>query len=110
MAMACKHCANMLLNLINDLLDLAKQERFTFHFNKSYFSLIDAISSTFNTLKFLADQKKVKIKLLVDPSEMKFFHEIYGDVNRYEQMLINFISNAIKFTRPGTQVEVILHA
>lgn len=58
----------------------------------------------------MADQKKVKTKLLIDPIELKYFYEIFGDYNRYEQMLLNFISNAIKFTKPGSQVEVILQA
>jgi signal transduction histidine kinase len=74
----------MLLNLINDLMDLAKQQRMTFQLNKSYFNLIDTITSTFSTLKFLADQKQVKLKLLVDPLELKYFYEIFGDSNRYE--------------------------
>ena len=82
----------------------------TFQLNKSYFNLIDTITITFNTLKFLADQKQVKLKLLVDPMELKYFYEIYGDCNRYEQMLVNFVSNAIKFTSPNSQVEIILQA
>lgn len=47
MALACKHSSAMLLNLINDLMDLAKQERLTFKLNKSYFNLIESITSTF---------------------------------------------------------------
>ena len=36
----CKHSSFMLINLINDLLDLAKQEKQTFTFHKAYFDLI----------------------------------------------------------------------
>ena len=72
--------------------------------------MIETITSAFNTLKFLSDQKQVKTKLLVDPAELRYFEEIFGDENRYEQLFLNFISNAIKFTRPGTFVEVILSA
>jgi signal transduction histidine kinase len=68
MVLQCKHSSGMLLNLINDLLDLAKQERLTFQLNRSYFNLIDTIKSTFSTLEFLAQHKKVKTKLLVDPT------------------------------------------
>jgi signal transduction histidine kinase len=42
--------------------------------------------------------------LLVDPAELKYFQEIFGDSNRYEQMLLNFLSNAIKFSKPKTTV------
>jgi signal transduction histidine kinase len=69
----------MMLNLIKDLLDLAKQERLTFQLNKSYFNLIDTIKSTFNTLEFLADHKKVKCKLLIDPKHLRYFQDVYGD-------------------------------
>ena len=84
MAQTSRHSASMLLNLINDLLDLAKQERVTFQLNRSYFNLCEAITFTFTTLQFLADQKKVQMKLLVDPAELKYFQEIFGDSNRYE--------------------------
>ena len=50
LAQSCKHSSDMMLNLIKDLLDLAKQERLTFQLNKSYFNLIETIKSTFNTL------------------------------------------------------------
>jgi hypothetical protein len=36
----CKHTSMMLLNLTNDLMDLAKQENLTFKLHKSYFSLV----------------------------------------------------------------------
>jgi hypothetical protein len=36
----CKHTSIMLLNLTNDLMDLAKQENLTFTLHKSYFNLI----------------------------------------------------------------------
>jgi signal transduction histidine kinase len=51
---ACKHSSSMLLNLINDLLDLAKQENLTFELNKSYFNLIGTIQDTFKVLEFLS--------------------------------------------------------
>jgi len=49
----CKHSSDMMLNLINDLLDLAKQEAVTFQLNKSYFNLIETIKKTFTTLEYL---------------------------------------------------------
>lgn len=44
----------MLLNLINDLLDLAKKDTNTFTLNKSFFSLKDIARNTFKVLEFLA--------------------------------------------------------
>jgi len=39
----CKSCSSLLINLVNDLLDLAKQEKQTFSLNKGYFNLIETI-------------------------------------------------------------------
>ena len=51
---SCRHSSAMLMNLINDLLDLAKQENLTFEFQKSYFNLVDTVKNTFTTLEFLS--------------------------------------------------------
>jgi hypothetical protein len=51
--------------------------------------MIETITSAFNTLKFLSDQKQVKTKLLVDPAELRYFEEIFGDENRYEQLFLS---------------------
>ena len=56
---SCRHSSTMLMNLINDLLDLAKQESLTFEFHKSYFNLIDTVKNTFTTLEFLSKQKNI---------------------------------------------------
>jgi len=68
MIKGCKHSSVMLLNLLDDLLDLAKQEKLTFQLNKSYFNLIDAVNNTFKILEFLSEKKKVKMYLQVHPN------------------------------------------
>ena len=107
---SCKHSSAMLLNLINDLLDLAKQEKQTFAFNQKYFSLEQSVLTSFKTLEFMSSKKDIKMKLTIDPEERKYFHAIYGDENRYEQILINFLSNALKFSSSSSTVEVRLKA
>ena len=110
MIQSCKHSSVMLLNLINDLLDLAKTEKKTFQLNKSFFNLNHTVKNTFTILDFLASQKKVKLSIQISPNQEKLFENIYGDQGRYEQILINFISNAIKFTNHGSEVRVAIEA
>mmetsp|Transcript_11879 Transcript_11879/g.18354 ORF Transcript_11879/g.18354 Transcript_11879/m.18354 type:complete len:85 (+) Transcript_11879:2202-2456(+) len=81
---SCKHSSMMLLNLINDLLDLAKQERQTFQLNKSFFNLTRTVMNTFKTLEFLSMKKDIQTKLTIDPEQARYFECIYGDSNRFE--------------------------
>jgi len=80
----CKYSSMMLLNLINDILDLAKHEKFVFALQNSYFNLIETVNRTFSTLAFLAEKKNIKCILSVDRENAKFFENIYGDKRRYE--------------------------
>ena len=51
----------------------------------------------------------MKLSVTVKPEHKKFFKEIYGDQKRYEQILLNFISNALKFSNENSNVEIILN-
>jgi len=74
----------MLLNLINDLLDLAKEEKQTFEFNVQYFDLEESIEASFKTLQFLAVKKNINLKLSICEKERKYFKRVLGDVERFE--------------------------
>lgn len=52
----------MLINLINDLLDLAKIDSLNFKFNNNYFDLADLIQKAFDSVKFAANQKNLEIE------------------------------------------------
>ena len=56
--------ATMLLNLINDLLDLAKMENSSFNLNQTYFNLLeDVISKSVTTLTHMIKEKKITINV-----------------------------------------------
>jgi len=57
-------------------------------------------------LEFLSKKKNIQTKLVIDPAHKKYFEEFYGDENRFEQILLNFVSNALKFTNENGKVEV----
>lgn len=53
--------STMLMNLINDLLDLAKIENSSFNFQANYFNLFEIINHGLDTLDFQAHQKDIKL-------------------------------------------------
>ncbi len=93
---------NSLLNMINDLLDLAKTQagKMELHIEKtSVQQLCKAIVSSFS---LLTKKKKVKVKLLVD-SDIPI---LSTDAGKIQQILYNFLSNAVKFTPPRGRIEI----
>lgn len=108
MLKGCELNSQMLINLVNDLLDLATQEKKTFQLNKQYFNLVDSINSAFKTLKYISDSRQVTTSLHVKQKQLRFFEEVFGDANRIQQILLNFISNSMKFTKQGGFVKVVV--
>jgi len=75
---------------------------------QSYFNLPKAVESSFRILEFLSKKKNIRTQLNIDPLHVKYFEELYGDENRFEQILLNFLSNALKFTNPDGKVDVAI--
>ena len=90
--------------LINDLLDLAKMENNSFGLTEEYFNLTTIIKESFQILLHMANENNINLKAEIDKKEnLDMIHAIYGDKRRYVQILMNFLSNALKFTnRNGT--------
>jgi signal transduction histidine kinase len=53
----------MILNLINDMMDLAKTENMKFDLNNKLFDLIKTIERSFDIMAFLAKEKNIKLVL-----------------------------------------------
>jgi PAS domain S-box-containing protein len=91
--------SKILLTLINDILDISKIEAGKLQLKKSNFSIRDSI----NTVKTLVQpgliEKNNKLAIEVDESIPKI---IYSDKMRFEQILMNLVNNALKFTDNGT--------
>jgi signal transduction histidine kinase len=86
-----------LLSLINDVLDLSKIEAGQLTVTKKPFRVSDAVDSVVGTLKPLADQKGLALEADVAPDVAG----LVSDQRRVEQVLVNLIGNAIKFTSKG---------
>ncbi len=91
-----------LLQLINDILDLAKVESGTMEFRPEAVDLADVVREVHNILRGLASSKNIRIETSVDPA----LTEIVTDPSRLKQVLYNYLSNAIKFTPEDGQVQV----
>lgn len=90
--------AASLLELINDILDFSKIEAGKLQLEEKYFSLRQGISDLIETIRFKADEKNLKLELDIDEHIPAF---ISGDPLRLNQILLNLVSNAIKFTQQG---------
>ena len=94
-----KISANHLMNLINDVLQINKMESPNFKTEEIEFSIQKKIDNIEKSLSEIAKQNNVKCLMNIDDSIPKI---VIGDPVKLTQILINLISNAIKFSRNGT--------
>ncbi len=92
--------AESLLHLISDLLDFSKIESGQVDIDSAPFDPLDVVEQAVEMLRVRVEEKG--LRLYVVPQGDRF--RVRGDANRIRQILINLISNAIKFTDEGTIV------
>jgi two-component system, sensor histidine kinase len=99
--------AKHLLKLINEVLDLSKIEAGRLEIDKSAFNLREALNTVELQNRGLAEDKQLAFHIKVDE---RLPDVIVGDEGRIKQVVINLISNAIKFTDEGSiTLEASLH-
>jgi signal transduction histidine kinase len=96
------NCGEHLLQLINDVLDLAKVEAGRMELNPERFALREAIAEVCNVAKAIAQKKRIQIEIAIAPD----LGEVTLDQQKFKQVLYNLLSNAIKFTDDGGRVEI----
>jgi PAS domain S-box-containing protein len=94
-----------LLNLINDLLNLARIESGRVEFKLGTVSLDDVVKATLPMIEPQLTARKLTCEAHV-PHELT----VFGDREKIEQILLNLLSNASKFTPPGGNVRVTARA
>ena len=94
---------NDLLNLINDILDLAKVEAGKLDIRPESVFLPKVLRTLETTFQPLADEKKLQFIIKTDPGVPE---TMFTDRQRMEQILKNLVSNAFKFTEKG---QITLH-
>jgi signal transduction histidine kinase/CheY-like chemotaxis protein/Tfp pilus assembly protein PilF len=93
-----KFSARYLLSLVNDVLQINKIEENRIVLEHLSFNITDEINMIQNSLSFMAKNHNNSIYATVDPNIPEF---LIGDKLRFSQILINLISNALKFTKDG---------
>lgn len=92
-----------LLTLINDILDIRKLEAEKFELHLQKVKPAQLVNQTIFSLKTTADQANVDIESRIQTDRF-----VLCDPDRVLQVLTNLISNAVKFSDPGTQVLVVV--
>lgn len=92
-----QNSARHLLSLINDVLDISKIEAGQLKMNLHKFNLPDVIYKVIELNKPFADKKNISITVNIDEK----INEITSDNLRVQQILLNLVNNAIKFTEAG---------
>jgi len=91
-----------LLSLINDILDLSKIEAGRMELEPSDFDLPTAIDNTLTLVRERALRRTITLGRTVDDR----LGMIHGDERKVKQVLLNLLSNALKFTPEGGQISV----
>jgi signal transduction histidine kinase len=92
----------MLLEMINDILDLAKIEAGKMEVRPSIFRLESIVSAQCDMVRPLAERKRIDMAFEIGPG----LDELEQDPAKVQQILANLLSNAVKFTPEGGRIDV----
>ena len=93
-----RNAGALLLDIINDLLDLAKIEAGKMEVKLGQVSPLDLAETTMNTVRPMVGSKDLRLELEVAPD----CPIMTTDANKLQQILYNLLSNAVKFTPAGS--------
>ncbi|MGN0132118.1 MAG: ATP-binding protein [Lachnospiraceae bacterium] len=88
-----------LLSIINDILDISKIEAGKLEIVSVEYELSSVINDCCNIAKVRAESKELSFQMMIDP---KLPSRLCGDEVRIRQVINNFLSNAVKYTKEGT--------
>ena len=95
--------SNHLLTLINDILDISKVESGKLKLSPMTFSIVETVENLVNISQPMIKEKNIDFRFHINQIEKEY---LYTDQLRLNQIYINILSNAIKYTEPGGRVTV----
>ena len=96
----------VLLEMINDILDLAKMEAGKMDVRPTEFSMEALVQAQCDLVRSLADEKNIDLNVNIAPE----LPHLFQDQGKIQQILTNLLSNAIKFTPEGGRITVSARA
>ena len=100
-----RQSSNHLLTLINDILDISKVESGKLTLSPVTFSVVETVENLVNLSQPMVKKKNIDFSFRINRMEKEY---LYADQLRLNQIYINILSNAIKYTEPGGKVCVDL--
>ncbi|KAG9288146.1 hypothetical protein G9A89_000941 [Geosiphon pyriformis] len=95
--------SDVVLSVVNDILDAAKLEAQKITLMNRTFDLFDLVEKTIEIFGERAGTKQIELVLLFAPTELPKY--VKSDPERLQQILMNLLSNSVKFTESG---EIVL--
>ena len=93
-----------LITIVNDILDISKMESGNIELEEVSFSPVDEFENVIETYAVNASKKSIDFSLWIDP--VLSFKMVKSDAPKIKQVLINLISNAVKFTDNSGKIDV----
>ncbi|MBQ1547763.1 MAG: response regulator, partial [Lachnospiraceae bacterium] len=90
-----------LLSIVNDILDFSKIEAGRMELVPADYRTDDLFVDIINLIRFRAEEKGLVLKADIDPDLPQILH---GDELRIKQIIINILTNAVKYTEKGTVI------
>lgn len=101
-----RNSGKALFNIINDILDFSRIEAGKVEIENHPFSLTNVIDETISLFFLRAKHKGIRLESHIAPN---LSSSVYGDPIRIQQVLINLLGNAIKFTQEGSISVSVFH-
>ena len=95
--------SNHLLTLINDILDISKVESGKLNLSPQTFTIVETVENLVNLSQPMIKEKNIEFNFRISRIDKEY---LYADSLRLNQIYINILSNAIKYTEPGGRVSV----